>query len=57
MQHYESVVIRSANLILSLFNLMIHSNIPDICLESDKTVKKVSSCILDIKAGPILMHK
>ncbi|XP_075250013.1 phosphatidylinositol 3-kinase catalytic subunit type 3-like [Convolutriloba macropyga] len=32
---------RSANLILSLFNLMIHSNIPDICLEPDKTVKKI----------------
>merc|ERR1712178_250463 len=32
---------RSANLILSLFNLMIYSSIPDICLEPDKAVKKV----------------
>ncbi|KAI8788980.1 phosphatidylinositol 3-kinase catalytic subunit type 3 [Biomphalaria glabrata] len=32
---------RSANLFLNLFSLMIDSNIPDIALEPDKTVKKV----------------
>ncbi|XP_013404834.1 phosphatidylinositol 3-kinase catalytic subunit type 3 [Lingula anatina] len=32
---------RSANLILNLFSLMIHANVPDIALEPDKTVKKV----------------
>uniref|UniRef100_A0A0B7AR12 Phosphatidylinositol 3-kinase catalytic subunit type 3 n=1 Tax=Arion vulgaris TaxID=1028688 RepID=A0A0B7AR12_9EUPU len=32
---------RSANLFLNLFSLMVDSNIPDIALEPDKTVKKV----------------
>ncbi|XP_062590997.1 phosphatidylinositol 3-kinase catalytic subunit type 3-like [Saccostrea cucullata] len=32
---------RSSNLILNLFTLMISSNIPDIAIEPDKTVKKV----------------
>lgn len=33
---------RSANLILNLFSLMVDANVPDIALEPDKTVKKVS---------------
>ena len=33
---------RSANLILNLFALMVDANVPDIALEPDKTVKKVS---------------
>ena len=32
---------RHANLILNLFDLMVDSEIPDIAVESDKTVKKV----------------
>jgi hypothetical protein len=34
--------LRSANLILNLFSLMVDANVPDIALEPDKTVKKVS---------------
>ena len=33
---------RHANLILNLFSLMVDANVPDIALEPDKTVKKVS---------------
>ena len=33
---------RHANLILNLFALMVDANVPDIALEPDKTVKKVS---------------
>lgn len=33
---------RYSNLILNLFSLMVDANIPDIALEPDKTVKKVS---------------
>jgi phosphatidylinositol 3-kinase len=32
---------RHANLILNLFSLMVDTNIPDIALEPDKTVKKI----------------
>lgn len=34
--------VRYSNLILNLFSLMVDANIPDIALEPDKTVKKVS---------------
>ena len=34
---------RSSNLILNLFTLMVNANIPDIAIEPDKSVKKVSS--------------
>ncbi|KAH0627791.1 hypothetical protein JD844_008162, partial [Phrynosoma platyrhinos] len=34
---------RYSNLILNLFSLMVDANIPDIALEPDKTVKKVST--------------
>ena len=34
---------RHANLILNLFSLMTDATVPDIALEPDKTVKKVSS--------------
>ena len=37
---------RHANLILNLFDLMVDSEIPDIAVESDKTVKKV--CLQDL---------
>ena len=33
---------RASNLILNLFSLMINTTIPDIAIEPDKTVKKVS---------------
>lgn len=33
---------RHANLILNLFSLMVDASVPDIALEPDKTVKKVS---------------
>lgn len=33
---------RSANLILNLFSLMLDAGVPDIALEPDKTVQKVS---------------
>ena len=36
-------VFRYANLILNLFALMVDANVPDIALEPDKTVKKVTS--------------
>lgn len=32
---------RHANLIINLFALMVHANIPDIALEPDKTVRKI----------------
>ena len=34
---------RHASLIINLFSLMVDSNIPDIALEPDKTVKKVKA--------------
>ena len=34
---------RSANIILSLFSLMLDTGVPDIALEPDKTVQKVST--------------
>jgi len=37
---------RSANLILNLFSLMVDANVPDIALEPDKTVKKVSILVV-----------
>lgn len=33
---------RYANLFLNLFSLMVDASVPDIALEPDKTVKKVS---------------
>ena len=33
---------RSANLILNLFSLMLDAGVPDIALEPDKTVQKVT---------------
>lgn len=44
MRHTVNLIVccRSANLILNLFSLMVDANIPDIVLEPDKTVKKVS---------------
>ena len=38
----SSKFFRYSNLILNLFSLMVDANIPDIALEPDKTVKKVS---------------
>ncbi len=35
------ILLRSANLILNLFSLMLDSGVPDIALEPDKTVQKV----------------
>lgn len=35
-------LLRYSNLILNLFSLMVDANIPDIALEPDKTVKKVT---------------
>ena len=40
---------RSANLILNLFSLMVDANVPDIALEPDKTVKKVSGMSAVVK--------
>lgn len=37
----EFVLLRSANLFLNLFSLMLDSGVPDIALEPDKTVQKV----------------
>ena len=37
---------RHANLILNLFSLMVDANVPDIALEPDKTVKKVSYILI-----------
>ena len=39
---------RSANLILNLFSLMVDANVPDIALEPDKTVKKVSLSVDEV---------
>ena len=40
------ITCRSANLILNLFSLMVDANVPDIALEPDKTVKKVSMAVV-----------
>lgn len=37
-----ALLLRYSNLILNLFSLMVDANIPDIALEPDKTVKKVT---------------
>lgn len=39
------MVFRSSNLILNLFTLMVNANIPDIAIEPDKSVKKVSNLL------------
>lgn len=43
-----SILRRSSNLILNLFSLMVNANIPDIAIEPDKAVLKVS--VKEVKA-------
>jgi phosphatidylinositol 3-kinase len=48
-----SILRKSANLILNLFMLMVRSNLPDMILEPDKVVMKVSS--ICFRRSPINM--
>ena len=48
---------RHANLILNLFALMVDANVPDIALEPDKTVKKVSPSTSGIFFSSIIKWK
>ena len=43
--------LRSANLILNLFSLMLDAGVPDIALEPDKTVQKVQYNVIAIGGG------
>ncbi len=45
------MVFRASNLILNLFSLMVDTTIPDIAIEPDKTVKKVTSVACTSRLG------